>query len=249
MYQQYDDLNTMPSFEIIEGTKLLALLEFLISDKKLVNVSVPNSTCDLITVITQLYPDNHPLQLRLEPTEDFIICCGDHPLDSMMVAFSGPDHLLYRFEAESLKSTIDAIWLKIPSHIHRFQQRDNVRIKPGTNSHMQTVIDGKAISLPIQDISTGGVLCHCPNACRQMIDLEKEWSDVQLVLISGMDEYHLSIRKLAIIRKIKGVRPKHFSIAFVFKKIDASNRNKLQNVIYMFQRKALRKRQLNQGEI
>ena len=248
MYQQFSDdkampTETMPSFEIIEGAKLFILFEYLYSGKKLVTISALNSYSEFTTVISKLSPKDHPAQFRVDPTEAFISCCDGLPMGNMIVDFNGPDGLQYRFEAKVKESTADALWLEIPQQIHRYQRRNDVRIKPGDESHMQTVIDGRAMKLPIEDISIGGILCLCPNSCKQMIDLKREWHDVQVVLTSGMDEYHLSIPKIKIKRMASGIYPKHFSIAFVFKNMDRSNRQKLQKIINKFQRIALRKRQ------
>ena len=248
MYQQFSDDNAMPtetlsSFEIIEGTKLFMLFEYLYSGKKLVTISTLNSYLEFTTIITKLCPKDHPTQFRMDPTEDFINCCDGLPVENMIIDFNGPDGLQYRFEAKVKESTADALWIEIPQQIHRYQRRNDVRIKPGNDSHMQTVIDGSVMNLPIEDISIGGILCLCPNSCKQMIDLKREWRDVQVVLTSGMDEYHLSIPKIKIKRMARGKYPKHFSIAFVFKNMDRSNRQKLQNIINKLQRIALRERQ------
>ena len=236
-------LETMSSFEIIEGAKLFVLFEYLYSEKKLFTISALNSFSEFTTVISQLRPNNHPTQFRIDPTEDFVSCCGGLPIENMIVEFNGSDRLQYRFEAKVMESTTDAVWLEIPQQIHRYQRRNDVRIKPGNDSYMQMVIDGITMKLPIEDISIGGILCFCPNSCKQLIDLEREWRDVQVVLTSGMDEYHLSIPKLKNIRKASGMYPKHFSIAFVFKNMSRSNRHKLLNIINKLQRIALRERQ------
>lgn len=232
----------MSSFEIVEGAKIFVLFEYLYSGRKLFTISALNSYSEFTTVITKLRPNNHPTQFRIDPTEDFLNCCGGLPIENMIVEFSGPDRLQYRFEAKVIESSTDAVWLEIPQQIHRYQRRNNVRIKPGNDSHMQVVIDGKAMKLPIEDISIGGILCLCPNSCKQLIHLEREWRDAQVVLTSGRDEYHLSIPKLKIIRKTSGMYPKHFSIAFAFKNMDRSNRQKLLNIINKLQRMALRER-------
>lgn len=231
----------MSNFETISGDKLVALIQSLKQNNILIKISIPQGDYGQLTVITDIRKDSAGQSFQIDPPNGLQAALSQHPNQTLVIEFSNEDKLPHRFEAH-LKETEAEMWFTFPEEIQRFQLRNNFRIKTPADAHITTLIDDMNVKMYIDNISIGGIFCHCPNTVKEKIAVDYRLKDVTL-FISYSDKSHMVKIGRAIVRRVEGrTRPKHFGVAFEFLSMKFEERKRLSQIVYDLQREHLRNR-------
>lgn len=231
----------MSDFETISGDKLNALIQNLKQNNILIKISIPKGDYGQLTVITDIREDSDGHSFQIDPPNGLLAALTKHPNHPLIIEFSSKDKLPHRFEAH-LKETKDEIWFAFPEQIQRFQLRNNFRIKAPADAHITAIIDDTTVKMYVDNISIGGLFCHCPNTVKEKIVVGHKLKNISL-MISYSDKNHMVKIGRAIVRRVEGrKRPKHFGVAFEFLTMKFDEKKRLTQIVYDLQREYLRNR-------
>lgn len=234
----------MTDFETISGKKIIELIDELIKNRTFVKVVVPGADYERLTVITRKKGKDAKRKFEIDPPEGMKALLPREGIATIHFEFSSENKLPHRFRA-SVASFGETICLNYPDTIRRYQLRDNFRIKAPDDTHCTTVVQGTIVHMGIENISLGGMFCHCPETFKVLFEMGLSVSNLQLKLTFGGKEHMLSI-DTAIVRRIEGrVRPKHFGIAFDFIRLKPEAVKALTRIVYGLQRNYLQNRLKN----
>lgn len=239
----------MDSPERISAQKADHLIAWLEASRTLVKISVPHKNFERLTLITDRgHRDGRPA-FAVDPPEglaDAISMPEEDAPPMLQFEFSGEDRLLHRFETRMIDHVDRHLWLGYPEEIQRYQLRDNFRIKAPSKAELALQIDDQTIQMAVDNISLGGIFCICRNNLKQMFSPEMPFYRL-LLQINLIEQRHIIAIDRAVVRRLeKGVRPKHFGIAFQFTTMKSEAREQLTKVIYDLQRQFLKNRHHNQ---
>lgn len=231
----------MSSFEKISDEKVADLIQALIRKQTLVKVAVPNGDFEQLTVITATRSDGGQRAFQIDPPKGLHAALRQNSCDVLLFEFSTDNRLPHRFES-SIKESGEEFWLHFPEHIQRFQLRNNFRIKAPANVHATGFINETKVTMTVDNISLGGLFCHCPNTDKPLIYLGLKMQNLDLVFSFGGERQMLTISRAAV-RRVEGrTRPKHFGVAFEFLHMKAEAKKRLTQIIYDLQRDFLKNR-------
>ncbi|MDA8140284.1 MAG: PilZ domain-containing protein [Desulfobacteraceae bacterium] len=231
----------MQSFEKIPKESVASLIEALIKEKRLVKMAVPGTDLEQLTIITGIKNDRSGACFQIDPPEELKAALQKKSLKTLTFEFSNEARLTHRFEAE-IRATGQGIWISLPEYIERYQLRNNFRIKAPANAQAVVMIEDAEITMVVDNISLGGIYCHCPNSVKESITPELTLDNMELIFSFGGGRYTLSIDR-AIVRRIEGrTRPRSFGLAFEFLRLNTTEKVRLTEIVYELQRDYLRNR-------
>ena len=232
----------MSKFENIEGNKLLSIFQQLISQKILVRLFLTNSDFESLTLVTGTQADGGLQIFIVDAPEGLKAAITASSAQKLSFEFNSSDRVTHRFEAEIDGWTGNSVYLRFPLFIQRHQQRDNFRVKVPYDSHANIMIDDVQIRMKIDNLSIGGVLCHCLNRHKPMIHVELELSDMQLHITNKNECCVIPIQRLVVRRVEPAHRVGHFGVAFEFIQMKKDAKKLLVQQIYELQRSFLQNR-------
>ena len=232
----------MTTFEIIEGLKIDSIFDHLIGDRTLVKVSLPRTSYEQLTLITEIREDQHSKAFRIDPPKGLMDNLRKVHTDRLEFEFTGPDQLLHRFEAPATSSSDSAIWLEYPLKIARYQMRDNFRVKLGKKSFAEMEIDEQKVRMEIDNLSLGGAYCLCKKKFKQLFIEGGRMKEMRLKIALKNEIFILNIDAVQVKRIEKQKRPRLVGIAFQFIKMQNNVKTKLVHYIYEMQRQYLKTR-------
>lgn len=232
----------MTTFETIEGLKIDSIFDHLIGERTLVKVSLPRTSYEQLTLVTDVREDQNSRTFRIDPPKGLKDNLRKAHTDRLEFEFTGPDQLLHKFEAPATSFSDSAIWLEYPLKIARYQMRDNFRVKVGTNSFAEMEIDEQKVRMDIDNLSLGGAYCLCKKKFKPLFTEARRLEEVALKIASKNDIFLLNIDVVEVKRIEPQKRPKHFGIAFQFIKMQSNVKKKLVRYIYEMQRQYLQTR-------
>ncbi len=232
----------MPTYENIEGEKLLQLFERLINQQTLVNVSLPSTDFESLTVLTDTRKDGEILYFKIDLPDGLIASMSKSPPELLSFEFTGEGQLTHRFDAKLKDISESSIWLHSPDVIQRYQMRDNFRIKVMRESFATFETKDGQVNMEIDNISVGGVYCYCPNLHKPLMESYPIIKDLKLQVTAKTDCFSVPIEQALVKRLEPWMRPKHFGVAFEFVQINRQTRKQLIQHIYDLQREFLQNR-------
>lgn len=226
----------MPNFETLSGPQVLDLITDLIRVKTLVKVSIRSSDFELLTVILSAQVEKTAVaRLQIDPPEGLWASLRQMDQAVLCFEFLGQDRLPHRFEVAFEKGYKEG-WLPGPQSIRRFQLRNDFRIKTPANAYATALINETELKMALDNISLGGIFCHCPNAAKAMLFNDQIIENLSLVFGFEGQYQMISIGRV-LVRRIEGrTRQKHFGVAFKFAQVDAEAKKRLIELISALQR-------------
>lgn len=232
----------MQSYDRISGPKITDFVAQLIKDQTLVKVYLAQSDFEHLTVILEARNIDNTPSFRIDPPKGLWSAIQRHESDGLSFEFTGFDKLTHRFEAKFSSRDSEDIWLAYPDHIQRYQLRSNFRIKVPQGAQSIMHIEDSQVRMRIDNVSLGGVFCHCRNAHKDLLKELKGYVQLVLVIVLEGESHQLTIDKANVIRMESIARPKYFGVAFEFVRTKISAQRRLTQLIYDLQRVYLKNR-------
>jgi hypothetical protein len=232
----------MTTFETIEGLKIDLIFDHLIGERTLVKVSLPQTSYEQLTLVTDVRESQNSKAFRIDPPKGLMDNLRQAHTHRLEFEFTGPDQLLHRFEASATSSSGSAIWLEYPLKIARYQMRDNFRVKLGNNSFAEMEIDKQKVRMEIDNLSLGGAYCLCENKFKPLFNEASRMEEMTLTIDLKYDTFTLNIDLVHVKRIEPHKRPKLFGIAFQFVRMQNDVKKMLVRYIYEMQRQFLQTR-------
>ncbi len=231
----------MSNFEVISGDKAADLINMLQRGNVLVKVSVPRSDYSQLTVITDIQKQIGNHYFRIDPPQGLHAALDQKSDKKLLFEFSSDDKLPHRFE--SLIKTLDKeMWLHFPEQIQRFQLRDNFRLKAPGDAYVTGTVNETPVKMIVDNLSLGGLFCHCPNAAKPHIEVGLKLKNLTLEIFFAGQGHAVTVGR-AVVRRLEGrTQPKHFGVAFQFLSITNEDKKRLTQIVYDLQRDYLRNR-------
>lgn len=242
----FDPPDDMQSHETIADQKALDLIAWLAESRTFLTLSVPHRSYERLTVITGIGILDDKGAFKIDPPEglpDLLSQTADEESAAMLhFEFTGTDRLQHRFDAPVATISDQELWLQCPTRIQRDQHRRDFRIQAPDMAELVLHSESHEIRLAVDDLSLGGVLCHCtaPVRARFLLGMILEGADL-LVTLDGVSCI-VAVDRLAVRRIDKGSLAKHYDVAFEFLAIKNEFRKRLTKIIYDMQRRFLRDR-------
>lgn len=232
----------MSTFENIDGEKLYNLFSNLIRQQTLLNVSLPDTDFESLSVLTDIREDNDKFYFQIDPPDGLMAALSKGSPEYISFEFTGEGHLTHRFDAKLHDISQNSIWLVSPATVQRYQLRDNFRIKLLRKSYATIVMDDVRLRMQIDNISVGGVYCYCANLHRPLIEAHSKLTNMELQITTKNDRFSIQIDQVLVKRIEPWMRPKHFGVAFEFSQVHKATRQRLVQHIYDLQREFLKNR-------
>lgn len=232
----------MTTFENIVGSKLLTAFDQLNRDKTLVKISLENNEFESLTVVTRIDNEGASPIFDMDPPKGLIEAIAESKAKSIHFEFTSEDRVTHHFDAVIQNVTKDNVTLLFPQFILRHQQRDNFRVKVPFDSYAKLSIDDVELRMAIDNISIGGVFCFCPNKFKSKFTEQQCLDNMELLITLDTEFVIVGIQRVQVNRIESQPLPKHFGIAFEFRRIKRNDKKILVQQIYEFQRHFLQNR-------
>ena len=231
----------MASYEKVPREKVGGLLDALIKNKTLIKVVAPEIDYERLTIVTEARRKRGGECFQIDPPEGLAEAVQKNAIVSLLFEFSTEDRLPHRFEA-AVKESETQFWLWYPDHIKRFQLRNNFRIKAPADANATILIGDTKAKMVVDNLSLGGIFCHCPNRHKELISDGLQCGTIDMVFNFEGQHQTLSVDK-GIVRRVEGrTLARHFGVAFEFTHVKAEAKRRLTGIIYDLQRSYLRDR-------
>ncbi len=232
----------MPTFENIEGDKILSIFQHLISEKTFIKVYLPQVDYESLTLITDARDDARPPTFSIDLPRGLSGPLAESQLNRLSFEFTSSDKVIHRFDSDIESISSRAVNLFFPAFVQRHQQRDNFRVKATIDSHAIVTIDDQKIKMAIDNISLGGVFCHCRNKYKPLMPKGFEVAGLELNFTLKNQCVNVLIQRAVVRRLESGRRSRHFGVAFEFMQIKKDAKKLLVQQIYELQRSFLQNR-------
>lgn len=231
----------MASYEKVPREKVGGVLDALIRNKTLIKVVAPDIDYERLTIVTEAGRGRGGECFQIDPPEGLAEALQKNAIDSLLFEFSTEDRLPHRFEA-SVKESATQIWLWYPDHIKRFQLRNNFRIKAPDDANATILIGDTKAKMIVENLSLGGIFCHCPNRHKELITNGLQCGSIDMVFNFEGRRQTVSVDK-GIVRRLEGrTVARHFGVAFEFTHVKIDAKKRLTGIIYDLQRSYLKNR-------
>lgn len=232
----------MSNFEKITGQKIVDLIQDLIKGKTLVKISIHGKDFERLTVLLAIHVEkDRPIRFRIDPPEGLWIALQKLHQPILRFEFLSQDRLPHRFEVP-FDDDDDEGWLPCPEVIECYQLRNDSRIKAPVNAYATALINEAEFKMALDNISLGGIFCHCPNSAKALLFKDQIIEGLSLVFTFGGEYQMISIDR-AVVRRIAGrTHQRHFGVAFEFAVINAEVKKRLVQLIYGLQCEYLQNR-------
>ncbi len=232
----------MPHFENIEGAKRAAIFQRLMDNKTFIQVTLPKSDYDNLTVVIQVMNTDKDFSFQIDPPKGLLKAIAEAESPILFFEFTSDDHVTHRFKTSIQSITQDNITCESPPYIERHQQRNNFRVKVLYHSQATIFIDNTEIRMDIVNVSLGGVYCYCKNKYKPLFEEKPKLKNMELYFTLKDECFFIPIQRLKVNRIENENRHRQFGVAFEFIKIGREARRHLVQQIYELQREFLQNR-------
>ncbi|MDJ0780947.1 MAG: PilZ domain-containing protein [Desulfosarcinaceae bacterium] len=232
----------------IEGDAVVDVIAALIEDHTMVRIKFALSEAERICIINSQRTISNLAYFQIDMPTDV-----PHPEDAeewqveMLFDFMGRDRLNYSFTASGGIMMGDKLWVKLPAHIERIQQRSNFRIDTPKRSLLELTVAEQTYTLILENISLGGAFCRAKRSLktgvvRVPVQTENIIEDLRLEIPADDGPAEVSIRRSRIARVVKDPDKRLRAYGIEFLEIGRHEKARLTRIIYDLQRRFLKHR-------
>jgi len=234
----------MPDIDIIDGLKILSLMQVLQNDRTLIKLRIPARDFNHLTIVTAVAPIGREAFFQIDYPRGFKEATYGIEEWRLKFEFTGSDNLPYAFATVGGERVGKEVWVKLPDHIERQQKRDDFRLRLPYGTKIYLSAAEAPWKLRIENLSRGGVL-GVENITAKSDALFQEGdtvADIQIHFPKARENKMISIKQATIRRVDKDAGQKRRFYAFQFTEVDRSAETLLVRYIYDLQREFLRRR-------
>ena len=229
-------------FENLDGEKLFSVFQLLVKKQILIKVYLPRGGYESLTIVTDAPSNGRQQVFQIDVPKGLHSALKESGDDQLSFEFTSDDKVTHRFTSKIATIGEKTLSMLYPPIIQRRQQRNNFRIKAPLESYATALLEGAKIQMEIDNISLGGVFCHCANKYKTAMPLGTELTNMELTFTLRNQCSSVMIQHVAVKRVERGHRPKRFGVAFEFTKISRDDKRLLVQLIYELQRMYLQNR-------
>jgi c-di-GMP-binding flagellar brake protein YcgR len=237
----------MAEIEKIQRADLLALFTELQVKKIPLKMHLTNDDDARTTYITEIRKRKRALHFLINAPGDW-----QQPGEEARLRFEFTDkeNIKYVFVTNSWELAREAIWVKFPEFVHRYQRRKLFRLEAPHGTRLFFKVNDMRYKLLVINVSLGGTLGVLVSLTKQM---ERELKAVNPKILENVELLFPSkdrkaegslvkIKRCQIIRREINALTKKFECAIEFKEISEAEQKNLTDLFYQWQREYLRKR-------
>ena len=236
------------NIEFIRGKTLLKLFNQLVEDKTVLRVSLLGKNYERLTIITELRERNGEYFLVVDYPSGFSYAAGETKPWKLRFEFTGPDRLPYVFRTTGGELVPEGLLLPMPSLVERRQRRNYFRLEPPLGTKLNLGPRGKEMKAIVYNISVGGALISCENLKERRPFLVRDQKLKSLTIIfpdsDGEGPIRVNIKEAVVKRVERDLVSHRYKYALQFTDISPKEAKLLQELIFKYQRKFLRRRHL-----
>jgi hypothetical protein len=239
----------MNDTEIIQGEDLLRLFRDLKKNKTVMRINILGRDYERLTMVIGVLSKAPPRYFRIDYPKGFERAVRDTPAWRMRFEFKGKDKIIYHFRTYGGYISGRDIFIPFPQHIDRVQRRRCFRLDAPLGAKVVVSRYGEQYEMTLVNLSEGGALVgQGKGSSRQPVFQEGE-SLRHLVILFQAEEglFRIPIEKALVIRLDKNPLDFRHQYALQFTNLGNGQKNDLRELIYLFQRDFLQKRQKVEG--
>jgi c-di-GMP-binding flagellar brake protein YcgR len=232
----------------IEGDTIADVIAALIEDNTLIRIKTVNGAEEGIGIINsqRAIAKNTYFQIEMPESISFPEN-SDEWAAELTFDFMGRDRLNYRFTATGGIIMGDKLWVRLPTHIERIQQRNNFRIEAPKKSLLEVTLEAKRYHLILENISLGGAFCRARRSLKaglEHLPVKEDTRLEELRLVVPMDgkPAEIYVQRCRVARIVKDPDKRLLGYGIEFLEMSRQEKTHLTRIIYELQRRFLKHR-------
>lgn len=233
----------------IQGRRLVDLFNYLIEKRVIISMYVAGTDFERLTCVTGVEEDPSGHRLRIDLPDGFRGAVAQPEAATIRFNFNGPDRLEYIFSTQGVHYRGRELETPFPDFVERIQRRKDFRMQTPSGTRMLIKQDKIHAILDLINISMGGAFGamkkhNLKNSSGPIFVVDQSIRHAGIIVPEDKERpEQVIIIKRCEVRRIEHDRPKHrYRYAFEFMELDASEKRKLTQSIYHFQRQFLQRR-------
>ncbi len=237
--------------ELIRGKARLKLFRELVEDKTVLRVFLLGKNYERLTIITEIRKGDEEYFLVADYPSGFRHVAGNEGPWRLRFEFTGRDRLPYVFRTTGGELVPEGLLLPMPSFVERRQRRRNFRLEPPLGTKLHLGAEEKEMEAIVYNISIGGALISFENIKEKkpLLALGQKLKPLRITFpdSDGGGPVWVNIKEAIVKRLERDLVSHRYKYALQFTDISSEEANLLQELIFKYQRKYLRKRHLLDG--
>lgn len=239
----------MQDTETINGENLVRLFRELHRNKTVIKINLLGEDYERLTMVTGILSKRPPYHFRIDYPSGFEEAVRGITTWKIRFEFNGKDRLIYRFKTSGGYISGKDIFIPFPPQIERVQRRRYFRQEPPLGTRMIVPRFNKKYELTLFNVSEGGALVGMGKGSpRQPIFKKGEYlRHIVLLFPSQEQQFRITIKEALVKRLDKDPLTLRYRYALQFTDMGKEEMKDLRDLIYIFQRDFLKKRQKVEG--
>ncbi|HDZ22905.1 MAG TPA: hypothetical protein ENH70_00015 [Desulfobacteraceae bacterium] len=235
--------------EILYGKDLVRFFRELKKNKTVIRMNLLGHKYERLTMVIDVLHKSLPYHFLIDYPKGFKRAVRNATSWKMRFEFKGKDRLIYRFRTYGGYMSGRDIWVPFPRHIERVQRRRYFRLEAPLGARMVISKYAHKQEFTLLNISEGGALVGSgKGSSRQPIFQKGDFLRyMTLFFQSEGQQFSIPIGKAMVRRLDKDPLTYQYQYALQFMDLGQDERNDLKELIYLFQRDFLKKRQKVEG--
>lgn len=231
--------------EILYGKDLLRFFQELEKNKTVIRINLLGHDYERLTMVIGVLNKKPPYHFHIDYPNGFGRAVKNISSWKIRFEFKGKDKLVYRFRTYGGYISGRDIFIPFPRHIERVQRRRYFRLEAPLGARMVIPRHATEYEFTLLNLSEGGALLRsAKGSSRQPILQEGDFVRHMAVLFqSEGQQFRIPIEKAVVRRLDKDPLTYRYQYALQFMDLGQDERNDLKELIYLFQRDFLKKRQ------
>jgi hypothetical protein len=232
----------------IEGDAILDVIAGLIEDNTLIRIKTADGAEEGIGIINSQRAISNAAYFQIEMPESISFPENqDEWKAELTFDFMGRDRLNYSFTATGGIIMADKLWVRLPTHIVRIQQRNNFRIDAPKKSLLEVTLKEKRHLLVLENISLGGAFCRARRSLKTglaplPVKVHSQIEELRLVILIDGEPSEIFVQRGRIARIVRDPDKRLLAYGIEFLEIGRQEKTRLTRVIYDLQRRFLKHR-------
>jgi len=240
----------MAEEEIIQGQALEQLFRDLQADEIPLSLVWPNVDDMQPAPVAEVSERGSANHFLIDTPEVCRKLKEESNLPYMVFKFTDSEDIKYVFEADTWQFFGDKVWIRLPQMVHRYQRRKLFRLEAPPGTRLYFNIKDIRCKLLVVNVSMGGTLGVLVRLRPKMEEILRPFNAKILqnaeLLFPSRDRKKkgsiVNIGQFQLLRQNRNPATGKFECAIEFKKLSTTERKRLKNLFYKWQRDYLRKR-------